>query len=394
MEYKKSKQLLIYILQISILLFFSFFPESLQKTVLAKYDIYFNLLIACFIFFYIIRHKKTYIWHILIILFLTFQLFSTVSHQGHIAWALWGRGVLIISLCIGIQSTYYYNEKLFLKTVYLFFYSLIFINFITLLLFPNGMYEDIRGITDTNYFLGNYNGFIIYIFPALITGYLYFKKYTNKLPPGYLFLWVISLLTFIIKRSATSLIGLSIFGIYILFFNTQKSHLFFNIKSYLAANIAFFYFFVWNSSNNQILNLVTSLIGKDITFTGRTLIWKNAKYHIYDCWLIGNGLEKAETITNKLGFIQATSAHNLMLDLLYKTGFLGFIILSIPFFIFLNNLKKINNIKIRYSLEAFCGILLLMSQFEAYNLKFILFIFTILYMYTCENRKSKAGKFD
>lgn len=83
-----------------------------------------------------------------------------------------------------------------------------------------------------------------------------------------------------------------------------------------------------------------------------------------------------------------------MLDLLYKTGFLGFIILSIPFFIFLNNLKKINNIKIRYSLEAFCGILLLMSQFEAYNLKFILFIFTILYMYTCENRKSKAGKFD
>ena len=256
------------------------------------------------------------------------------------------------------------------------------------------MYEDIRGITDTNYFLGNYNGFIIYIFPALITGYLYFKKYTNKLPPGYLFLWVISLLTFIIKRSATSLIGLSIFGIYILFFNTQKSHLFFNIKSYLAANIAFFYFFVWNSSNNQILNLVTSLIGKDITFTGRTLIWKNAKYHIYDCWLIGNGLEKAETITNKLGFIQATSAHNLMLDLLYKTGFLGFIILSIPFFIFLNNLKKINNIKIRYFLEAFCGILLLMSQFEAYNLKFILFIFTILYMYTCENRKSKAGKFD
>ena len=107
-----------------------------------------------------------------------------------------------------------------------------------------------------------------------------------------------------------------------------------------------------------------------------------------------NGLEKAETITNKLGFIQATSAHNLMLDLLYKTGFLGFIILSIPFFIFLNNLKKINNIKIRYFLEAFCGILLLMSQFEAYNLKFILFIFTILYMYTCENRKSKAGKFD
>ena len=86
-------------------------------------------------------------------------------------------------------------------------------------------------------------------------------------------------------------------------------------------------------------------------------------------------------MAEKVGMIQAVNAHNFYLDTIYKTGLLGLLLLAISFLYSLYWLKKIENQKLRYFLEAFLGIFMFMSQFEAYNIKFIFFMLTFITMY-------------
>ena len=139
---------------------------------------------------------------------------------------------------------------------------------------------------------------------------------------------------------------------------------------------------------------MVNLLGKDITFTGRTKIWQNAKVHIMNHLLLGNGLESAEVLSEKLNLYDKMSfvAHNLVIDVLYKSGLGGFIVFSMLFLLLLQKVKRLNDTKIRYFLEAFLGIFLLMSQFEAYNIKPIFIILTILYFYTSNNQITRTGK--
>lgn len=390
-----TRNILMYMMTGAIVLF-SFFPDYLNYTVLVKYDIFINLTIVSLIIFYLMYYQKIHKYYLLVSMFLIIQLFSTILHHGQIASAIWGKGILLLYMCVGIQFTYNYNENIFLKNIYCFFYLLIIINFISLLLFPDGMYEDIRGIKNTNFFLGNYNGFIIYIYPTIAIGYIFFKKYSNKIPLNYIILWFISLGTIIIKGSITSLFGLCFLVLYMILFNNKVFRYIFNIKTYLIFNISFFYFLVWNNSNSWLLKKMVNLLGKDITFTGRTKIWQNAKVHIMNHLLLGNGLESAEVLSEKLNLYDKMSfvahTHNLVIDVLYKSGLGGFIVFSMLFLLLLQKVKRLNDTKIRYFLEAFLSIFLLMSQFEAYNIKPIFIILTILYFYTSNNQITRTGK--
>lgn len=371
-----------------VVFLFAFYPGYFEEILLiAQGDVFVNLLIATGFCFYILHRQKIADVSLWVITFVIWQIFVTAFNGGTIALAIWGQGVLLICLVLAVQLFYHTSEKIFLKTLYVLFYSLILVNYLSLLLFPEGMIVDQRGISSTNFFLGNYNGFIIYIFIALITGYIYIAKYQKKFQLHYIILWGIVFFTYMRVHSATSVVGLTLLLIYSLLFNRKWTRRFLNIKIYTFFHAIFFYMFVWNSWNSVFLKIVTEVLNKDLTFTGRTLIWEAIKPYIREHWLLGNGLWNGELMAEKIGMVQAVNAHNLYLDIWFKTGLVGFSIIALLFCICCSKLRKQDKAEVRYFLEAFLGILMLMSQFEAYSIKFIFFVLVFISAYADHNRR-------
>lgn len=367
-----------------------FWPEYFNYVpIISEYDVVVKiLLVSGTALLYYVHKKKTPIITFYIVIFTIVQLMVTLFNHSYIQKALWGDGLLLLSMCGCIQWGYEYNETGFIKTLYYLFYILLLINFVTLLIFPEGMYADARGTMDTNFFLGNYNSFILYMLFAIVFGYLLHKDGT-KWRPGYLFLWMLSFMTLSIKRSATSIIVLLLFGIYTFFLNYKWTRLFLNIKTYFLMNGVIFVSVVWNTNTSFLLEKITKLLNKDITFTGRTYIWSTAIQYIKKKWIWGYGCQSDAATRMTFNNVQAVHCHNLYLNILYQNGIIGLFIIFLILIIVLNRLKYLNNSKVRYFLEAYIGIFMLRRQFEAENIKVEFFMFIFIFLYCCKNKYIK-----
>ena len=357
--------------------------------IISEYDVLIKFLIVggtAFVF-YIRRHKipLIFLW---IIVFVVLQVFVTLCNHGYLILALWGNGLLILSGCACIQWGYEYNEKLFFRTGYCVFYGLLVINFASILLFPGGLFTDLRGIRDTNFFLGNYNVFIIYMLWAIIFGYLYHRYYCRRGNLDYIVLWILSFSTFLIKRSVTGIIVLLLLMIYMLFFNGDWTRMFLNIHTYVLGNVFIFFAFVWNTNTGWLVNTITGILHKSITFTGRTEIWANAIRLIKNQWLFGYGVQDDKVMVQLLNNIHAGHCHNLYLQILFQNGIIGLIIMTIILMISLRYLRYISDSKTKGFLQCVIGVLMLQGQFEG-AISNLCFDFILLFLIYLIGRKNK-----
>lgn len=365
----------VYITFFSLLILFAFYPAYFEEIpFISSYDILINLLLVFVIVLGIIRVHCSNKFFLLILIYIMHTLFSTIINHGNVANAIWGRGILLFALVWGMYKGYQMNSILFEKIVYKLMYILVIINLITVFVFPEGMITDNRGITNTNFFLGNYNAYIQYLFLSLICGYLYQMQAYGKVNNWWILILGIGLLFYSQKFSATSCFGLLFVYIYSLLFNKKCTRKYLNLKIYTIINTLFFVFFVWNTGSNTLLSPVLNLLHKDITFTGRTLIWQKTKGLINESPLLGIGLQEGEEIAARIGMVQAVNAHNLYLNILLTTGIIGFIIFVVMFCYTAHKVSTIKNLQIRYFIEAVIGIFMFMSQFETYNIKLVFFL--------------------
>ncbi len=374
---------------VGIIFYFVFQPEYMEHVpVISRYDVVMKLFIVSgTALFYYVRRKKAANIMIYIMTFVALQITVTVWNHSYIQKALWGDGILLISMCGCIQWGYEYNEHAFLKTIYYLFYALLIVNFATVLLFPEGMYDDARGIRNTNYFLGNYNIFILYMLPAIVFGYLVNEGNIKK--KGYFFLWILCFATLYIKRSATSFAVL-LLGVYVIFLNHRWTRMIFNVKTYILVNILFFFSVVWNANSYDFIGKIANLLNKDSTFSGRTRIWSTAVQYIKRNWIWGYGCQSGTAFRIAFDNDSAIHCHNLYLNILYQYGIVGLIVIAVIFIIVLHELQRLKNDRIRYFLEAYIGIFMLRGQFEAENIKFEFFMFLFLYLY-CRKHGSGPG---
>lgn len=101
-----------------------------------------------------------------ILAFLLIILISTIINGGDIAkCATMILNVMLISIIFdyGIRT----NSKYFLDSLEFYLSLIIYINFITIILYPNGMYLSNSGYF-SNWFLGFKNMHILYILPAIL----------------------------------------------------------------------------------------------------------------------------------------------------------------------------------------------------------------------------------
>jgi O-antigen ligase len=157
----------------------------------------------------------------------------------------------------------------------------------------------------------------------------------NKLAYAFLFSFLITLLTFIINNSDTSLIALMVIGIGVLFHKIVILNKIFNFKLMFGVSFFISSFFILDYFT-QPLRLLIEYLGKVNTF-GRFDLWKDSLYYLSIKPFLGYGIEYDDVIIEKFGYAQT---HNRYLDTAYIGGLLGLVIFMVLLFYINKKLER------------------------------------------------------
>ena len=332
----------------------------------------------------LIRKRKLSFFLILSAFFCGFLVLSTFFNHGDYIGAIYGQFLFSISICCFFYYVYLQRGSNFLKILYNYYLFLIVINLITIIVFPNGLYMDARETQSTNFFMGHYNAFITKILPALCIGYhlLVETKISHK---NYFFLWLLVFLTYLKLHSITSIFGIALYATFLCTFNKKACKIFLNPLIYVISAGTALYFVVFNRSS-QIYELVTRFTGKDITFSGRTILWDKVLNSISKSIFIGFGVQTEDSLISYFELNYAGHSHNLALQVLFQTGILGSMFWLLIILCTAYNLWKNLNDKVARSYGCAFFSFLIMSIFDFYGYASILPFFLIINCY-CNNRK-------
>lgn len=345
-------------------------------------EIYNNLLwipliriACCFISILVyIKRRNVSILMFIITFFCLVLNISTTFNQGYYFGAFYGQLFLILGICCFFEVQIKKDKNQFLLCLYQYCYLTIILNFASILIFPQGLYADIRGITETNYLLGNYNSFICKILPALCVGYHLLQENIIKIK-NYLLLWLIVMITYIYVSSITSIIGIAIFGIFLLLFNNKISRIIYNSIFYSGSALYLAYYLVFRHAGITFL-FITRITGKSITLSGRTVLWDKMVSLLSKSPILGFGVYKNIDLIEYFGLDYAGHAHNLLLQVLFQTGIVGCLLWVILILITINTLLKtsFNKIARSYGCALFSLLIMLSTDFYGYAIIFQMFL--------------------
>ncbi|RGM20955.1 O-antigen ligase family protein [Eubacterium sp. OM08-24] len=250
----------------------------------------------------------------------------------------------------------------------------VLINFATIILFPQGMYE-FNNYTQ-NYFLGYRNNSIMLFFPAIIFSIVRSLRKYNKLTLSSFVITAVSFATVILAFSATSVIGMTVFTLFLLLALINKMPNFLNIITYLAINIAYFFGVIILRLQEAFAFIIVDMLGRDLTFTGRTKIWDSALAAFAKSPVFGVGEIENQASRDLIG---ATHAHNYYLDLLYKSGLPGFLIFfAILIICGVALYRNRKNGKIPFVVSgAICAFMIMLQSEAYYNIYYFFSILTL-----------------
>lgn len=307
-------------------------------------SIYNIMQLVNFAFFIILLIKRNKIekLFILICLYYISYIFSTFMNSESVEYCLYILKCMIPCLNLIALVILFYKkyDKQLLGTTSFFMIGIIIINFITILLFPNGLY--VGNNTNEHYFLGQRNDLIEYILPCLLCFSIYNYKYKTSKFVFYVFNFI-CMYSVILTWSANAMLALFCTYIYLFFFSNKRTGDIFNpLKIYIISFLTSYSIIVLKVQN-LFSWIIEGILHKNLTFTGRTYIWDKSIEYIKKSFLFGYGKESEIIKLYKIG--HGNSSHNYFLDFLYEGGIIMF---SIILFIILNlnkSYKQCTNIK-------------------------------------------------
>lgn len=366
-----------------IILIIPFFPINYLSNKLNIYNNVINiiLIIDCLFSVYKIMHYKKI--NLIIVLFLVFYgilFYTTYINNGDKINCI-KQFVTIFSMLNIFDYGIKYNLKEFIKSVRYYLNVLIIINFLTILIFPNGLYISDGTNYKDNWLLGFKNLHILYIMPAMLFNNIYSIKYYKKIRTRDYIFMILSFVSVLIVNSSTAMVGVVLFAISS-FFITKINEKFFNIISYNISYIIIYLSIVIFRIQELFGNLIYKIFKKEVTFTGRTFIWDYVMEFINEKKVLGYGLEYASVrFDRSIGYQgeQTYHAHNEILEIIYKTGFIGFGIILLIFALISTKLINNKDKSITKLISIFIFIFLIMMLTEFYNFSYIFYIFIIAF---------------
>lgn len=285
------------------------------------------------ILYYMLKHKLSK-FSICLLLFIVFQFFSTIiSEYGSVKIFL-STYFVIIGLCFYYELCVKAEPKKTIGILGMILYILSVVNFVTIILFPNGLYATER--YTSNWFFQYDNTHIFMFLPAILINILYDELYRKKISFRTIILLVVIGYCVYYCNSASSVFIYTIFIIYIFFRKTLNYIKLLNINTYIKVGIILFFLIVVFRIQNIFYFLIVEVLHKNMNYTGRTDVWDTVMRYISNNPIIGYGIESTEVFSAKMGHIYYTHAHNTILNVLYKGGVLSLM----PFLLIINFAKE------------------------------------------------------
>lgn len=324
-----------------------------------------------------LRHPRITLFDLAVITFYSLIiLFSFVKRTDfknaiYIAIPIW---------IVVLLMNYYKNQtKLLMQSLAIGFSFCIYANLFLPLLFPDIIFSANNFL---NSFLlgGNHNQMGGRILVGIAVNLLCIPYHRRWLINS-VFLIIVSILTLGLVMSMTSLAAISAFVIIILFPTRQLKKAL--AIAYLAFFVLFQVFIVFSGEglhNNELaVYVIEDLLGKDMTFTGRTTLWDAAARVFADSPLIGYGfVDKDWYFTNMTTY--AIGPHNFVYALLIYGGITLLGLFVIILFVAIRKLlQQADNMALMLFLAI--DTYMMMSAMEVYPLFFIFLLLTLAYYY-------------
>lgn len=334
---------------------------------------YLLLLIWCIsflcIFLFIIRKKKRHLKVLGCVSLLLFSLLiSTVIGNGDLRrWFSISYPLFAVNAVILLFAQQPNKFKYFIHVISFTYLMLAFINMSFMVLYPS-CFGDI-------FFLGGENllGY------TLLVGFLYnaLDYYLNNSRIKFIIYSLIHIITLLLVWSGATVLGF--FFIVCCLFIPFANVIIRNLSlSFLCIIYVAFYIIVvfFNSAgifdDTVIESVIVDVLGKDMTFTGRTYIWMVVIWGIMESPFIGHGIRETGDLfdvyiprVNQIPFQGTFSAHNQFLQILYEGGMMAIIIVVLSVVMLNNLLKQCNNKKINVLFKSVFIAFLLMIIGEA-----------------------------
>ena len=244
---------------------------------------------------------------------------SGIINKGNVQHII-NQTIVTMFPCLLIEVYAKKDIGIIIESILLLFKIYIYINFLTLLIYPQGMAEVIKGYPV--WFLGIDNKHITIIFPAMCLEVINNLMKNKKGKISSIVFLLICIISVFIRWSATSVI----FMILIIVFLVLKKYIYqkkiFNFANYIGISIISFFGIVIFRMQNLLESFIVEVLKKDITLTGRVNIWDKVVKDIIQKPILGHG---DSTVYNVFVFnrnMDFSHSHNLILNILNIGGIL------------------------------------------------------------------------
>lgn len=266
----------------------------------------------------------------LITVWMLFLMFSTYLRGHDILYAC---RILSIPYLMAVYI-YVYNEKIMeiLQVWKNLLALVIIIDFITIIIFPNGMYND--GLYDLNWFLGYKTARFQLELPLCILSAYISKMRKGKVSLQTYVYTVISMICVLKARSTSSFVCLLMFAILLLIIGFCKRikngssflHILFNYNVIMIGYIVAVVSLIYINNSLFIQTFVVQILHKDVTLSTRTYIWEMMLKKIVERPFVGYGVLDQATYVSITNSPFANSTHSMALCLLMEGGIIGTLI--------------------------------------------------------------------
>lgn len=238
------------------------------------------------------------------------------------AWIM--QMVYTLILCLFIEELMVYAPYNGLKCLYAYFSLITMINTATIFIFPNAMYPNNRGRW-VCWFLGEDNTAYIYYVLASTFAMLYCQYVSKKVTSVALLTWLSAFVFVFHNGIATGIVCQLIWLLLVAGyqFNWFKRLL----KAQYALYIMLAGFFALVVSRKMILTFVIEALGRDITLSGRTIIWDRTMELISKNPVFGYGVCEGTVFADmaRLGVV-SSMPHDWILFLCFSGGIVATLI--------------------------------------------------------------------
>lgn len=281
---------------------------------------------------------------------------SSVTHLNPLSRFM---SIMISPISVILSVNIASREKIVnkvVKTIYWYHLALITINYLFVLLFPDSLLTDYRGMKVTYLFgnyQGNFNWFVVFIFVSAYVREVVYNR-SDKIFMLNFAVYTIILLTSLKVWSVTAIISTILTYLLIVFFYFYpKITKYLNIFNGFILGFITTIFIGFFEGLSYFSFLIENVFKKNVTMGSRVVIWEKTLEMFLKSPIIGNGLETTARSMDKIG---KATAHNHYLNLLYTGGVIYFLCIALLVYITNINFKKSMNIHyIHVFIASFIG---------------------------------------